>query len=87
MVKVQKRPYAGTVFVIRARTTWFSSYILALWSSLLGGEINMAKNGLSTLEKSLILLFVLMTGACVGLVAIYFTEKNAPTESAEGEWT
>ncbi|XP_056442205.1 ovochymase-2 [Gadus chalcogrammus] len=36
----------------------------------------MAKNRLTTLEKSLILLFVLLTGACVGLVAIYFTEKN-----------
>ena len=48
----------------------------------------MAKNRLTTLEKSLILLFVLLTGACVGLVAIYFTEKNqgAPI-GAEGEQT
>uniref|UniRef100_A0A4W5NF98 Zgc:154142 n=1 Tax=Hucho hucho TaxID=62062 RepID=A0A4W5NF98_9TELE len=31
--------------------------------------------GLSTLEKSLILLFVALTGACIGLVVIYFTDK------------
>lgn len=32
-------------------------------------------------EKLLIFLFVLMTGVCVGLVAIYFTnEANAPTK-------
>ncbi|CAL8331735.1 unnamed protein product [Lota lota] len=36
----------------------------------------MAKKILTALEKSLILLFVILTGACVGLVAIYFTENN-----------
>ena len=47
----------------------------------------MAKKGLSTLEKSLILLFVIMTGACVGLVVVYFTEDNTASPGAEGEWT
>ncbi|XP_062243272.1 ovochymase-2 [Platichthys flesus] len=31
--------------------------------------------GLSTLEKCLIFLFVAMTGACIGLVVVYFTDK------------
>lgn len=40
---------------------------------------------MSNLEKLLIFLFVLMTGVCVGLVAIYFTdEANAPT-NVQGE--
>lgn len=40
---------------------------------------------MSTLEKYLIFLFVLMTGVCVGLVAIYMTDDaNSPTD-AEGE--
>lgn len=40
---------------------------------------------MSTLEKYLIFLFVLMTGVCVGLVAIYLTDAaNSPTE-VEGE--
>ncbi|KAK0137505.1 Cubilin [Merluccius polli] len=50
----------------------------------LGGEVNMAKKGLTTLEKSLMLLFVIMTGACVGLVVVYFTEDNAASTGAEG---
>ncbi|KAJ3614596.1 hypothetical protein NHX12_018167 [Muraenolepis orangiensis] len=44
----------------------------------------MAKKGLTTLEKSLILLFVLLTGACVGLVVVYFTEKNNASVGVEG---
>ncbi|KAG7250406.1 hypothetical protein CRUP_026288 [Coryphaenoides rupestris] len=36
----------------------------------------MAKKGLSTLEKSLMVLFVMVTGACVGLVVVYFTENS-----------
>lgn len=40
---------------------------------------------MSTLEKLLIFLFVLMTGVCVGLITIYFTgEANSPTNE-EGE--
>lgn len=40
---------------------------------------------MSNLEKLLIFLFVLMTGVCIGLVAIYFTdEANAPT-NVQGE--
>ncbi|XP_038837825.1 ovochymase-2-like [Salvelinus namaycush] len=39
--------------------------------------------GLSTLEKSLILLFVALTGACVGLVVIYFTDKNSVSTDEE----
>lgn len=42
--------------------------------------------GMSTLEKSLIFLFVAMTGACVGLVAIYFTEKANASTLVEGEF-
>lgn len=41
---------------------------------------------MSNLEKFLIFLFVLMTGVCVGLIAVYFTdEANAPT-NVEGEY-
>ncbi|XP_042171195.1 LOW QUALITY PROTEIN: ovochymase-2-like [Oncorhynchus tshawytscha] len=39
--------------------------------------------GLSTLEKSLILLFVALTGACIGLVVIYFTDKNSVSTDEE----
>lgn len=45
----------------------------------------MAKKGLSTLEKSLIVLFVLVTGAAVGLVVVYFTESTSSDVGAEGE--
>ncbi|XP_034543236.1 ovochymase-2 [Notolabrus celidotus] len=40
--------------------------------------------GLSTLEKCLIFLFVAMTGACIGLVVVYFTDKNDSTPHIEG---
>ncbi|KAM9792333.1 cubilin [Neosynchiropus ocellatus] len=40
--------------------------------------------GMSTLEKCLIFLFVAMTGACVGLVVVYFVEKDASDSSNEG---
>lgn len=40
---------------------------------------------MSTREKLFIFLFLLMTGVCVALVALYFTnEANAPT-IVEGE--
>lgn len=40
---------------------------------------------MSNLAKLFIFLFVLMTGVCVSLVAIYFTNQaNAPTD-VEGE--
>nr|XP_029544623.1 CUB domain-containing protein 2-like [Oncorhynchus nerka] len=39
--------------------------------------------GLSTLEKSLILLFVALTGACIRLVVIYFTDKNSVSTDEE----
>uniref|UniRef100_A0A673XEJ4 Zgc:154142 n=1 Tax=Salmo trutta TaxID=8032 RepID=A0A673XEJ4_SALTR len=39
--------------------------------------------GLSTLEKSLVLLFVALTGACIGLVVIYFTDKNSVSTDEE----
>ncbi|XP_010795702.1 tolloid-like protein 2 [Notothenia coriiceps] len=35
--------------------------------------------GCSTLEKCLIFLFVAMTGVCIGLVVVYFTENNSTT--------
>ncbi|KAM7394398.1 hypothetical protein PAMP_021203 [Pampus punctatissimus] len=40
--------------------------------------------GLSTLEKILIFLFVAMTGVCIALVVIYFTEKDDTSINAEG---
>lgn len=41
---------------------------------------------MSTLEKFLILLFVLMIGVCAGLVAIYITDNaNSPTDKGECE--
>ncbi|TDH16323.1 hypothetical protein EPR50_G00018550 [Perca flavescens] len=40
--------------------------------------------GMSTLEKFLIFLFVAMTGTCIGLVVIYFTEKADSSTHAEG---
>ncbi|XP_067441011.1 ovochymase-2 [Thunnus thynnus] len=40
--------------------------------------------GLSTLEKILIFLFVAMTGTCIGLVVIYFTDKADDATHAEG---
>lgn len=39
--------------------------------------------GMSTLEKCLIVLFVLMTGACIALLVLYFIDKD---DSAEGEF-
>lgn len=35
--------------------------------------------GLTSLEKSLILLFVAMTAACIGLVVVYATGANSST--------
>ncbi|XP_068445519.1 ovochymase-2 [Clinocottus analis] len=44
--------------------------------------------GMSTLEKCLIFLFVAMTGACIGLAVVYFTEKaESSSPHAEGEWS
>ncbi|XP_040002652.1 ovochymase-2 [Xiphias gladius] len=40
--------------------------------------------GMSTLEKCLIFLFVAMTGACIGLVVIYFMDKADSSTHAEG---
>lgn len=40
---------------------------------------------MSTLEKFLIFLFVLMTGVCVGLVALYFTSEAVNSPDVEGE--
>lgn len=37
------------------------------------------------MEKLLIFLFVLMTGVCIGLVAIYFTGEANSTTNVEGE--
>lgn len=41
--------------------------------------------GMTTLEKGLIFLFVAMTGACIGLVVVYFSEKPDSSPYAEGE--
>lgn len=41
--------------------------------------------GMSTLEKILIFLFVAMTGACIGLAIIYFTDKADSATHPEGE--
>ncbi|XP_056135753.1 ovochymase [Lampris incognitus] len=38
---------------------------------------------LTTLEKCLIFLFLAMTGACIGLIVIYFTEKDNSSSSGE----
>uniref|UniRef100_A0A665XBY8 Cubilin-like n=1 Tax=Echeneis naucrates TaxID=173247 RepID=A0A665XBY8_ECHNA len=40
--------------------------------------------GVSTLEKSLIFLFVAMTGTCIGLVVVYFMEKDNSSTHNEG---
>lgn len=40
---------------------------------------------MSTLEKCLIFLFLAMTGACIGLVVVYFTEKAESSAHEEGE--
>lgn len=40
---------------------------------------------MSTLEKLLIFLFVLMSGVCVGLIAIYFTGEANSSNNVEGE--
>ena len=37
----------------------------------------------STLENILVFLFVAMTGACIGLVVIYFTDKTEPSTVGE----
>lgn len=41
--------------------------------------------GMSTLEKYLIFLFVAITGICIGLVAIYFIDKDDSSTDVEGE--
>ncbi len=41
--------------------------------------------GMSTLEKFLIFLFVAMTGTCIGLVVVYFTDKADSSTQPEGE--
>ncbi|XP_056264194.1 cubilin [Pseudoliparis swirei] len=41
--------------------------------------------GMSTLEKCLIFLFVAMTGACIALMAVYFTEKADASPHVEGQ--
>lgn len=41
--------------------------------------------GMSTLEKYLIFLFVAITGICIGLVAIYFVDKDDSSTDVEGE--
>ncbi|XP_051241548.1 ovochymase-2 [Dicentrarchus labrax] len=40
--------------------------------------------GMSTLEKCLIFLFVAMTGACIGLVVVYFSDKANSSTHVEG---
>lgn len=40
---------------------------------------------MSTLEKFLIFLFVLMTGVCVSLIALYFTSEAVNSADVEGE--
>ncbi|KAL7877112.1 hypothetical protein SRHO_G00037550 [Serrasalmus rhombeus] len=45
-----------------------------------------SKKGLTNLEKSLIVLFVAMTLACIGLIVVYVTERNnSKTENKEEE--
>lgn len=41
---------------------------------------------LNTLEITLVFLFVAMTGTCIGLVVIYFTDKADSTSYSQGEW-
>uniref|UniRef100_A0A3Q1C976 Ovochymase 2 n=1 Tax=Amphiprion ocellaris TaxID=80972 RepID=A0A3Q1C976_AMPOC len=41
--------------------------------------------GLSTLEACLIFLFVAMTGACIGLVVVYFVDKDDSAPHIEGD--
>uniref|UniRef100_A0A8C4GTC4 Zgc:154142 n=1 Tax=Dicentrarchus labrax TaxID=13489 RepID=A0A8C4GTC4_DICLA len=43
-----------------------------------------SKKGMSTLEKCLIFLFVAMTGACIGLVVVYFSDKANSSTHVEG---
>ncbi|XP_037394313.1 ovochymase-2 isoform X2 [Pygocentrus nattereri] len=46
-----------------------------------------SKKGLTNLEKSLIVLFVAMTLACIGLIVVYVTERNnSKTENKEGKY-
>ncbi|KAM4603345.1 ovochymase-2 [Polymixia lowei] len=47
-------------------------------------EKGSGSRGLTTLEKSLIFLFVVMTGACIGLVVVYFTEKDDSSSNGSG---
>ncbi|XP_068614175.1 ovochymase-2-like [Brachionichthys hirsutus] len=44
---------------------------------------NRRSRGLSTLEKCLIILFVAMTGTCIGFVVVYFTEKGNSSPHVE----
>ncbi|XP_068177209.1 ovochymase-2 [Antennarius striatus] len=46
---------------------------------------NHRSRGLSTLEKCLILLFVIMTGVCIGFIVVYFTEKGESSAHVEGD--
>ena len=43
------------------------------------------KKGWTGLEKGLILLFLAVTGVCIGLVVVYFQEVNSTDENG-GEW-
>ncbi|CAN9510288.1 unnamed protein product [Ophioblennius macclurei] len=45
---------------------------------------SLKSGGLSTLEICLITLFVLMTGACIGLVVVYFVDKDDSSTDGEG---
>ncbi|XP_036373333.1 tolloid-like protein 1 [Megalops cyprinoides] len=40
--------------------------------------------GLTTLEKSLVFLIVLLTGACIGLVVVYVTESKGWSDVSDG---
>lgn len=40
---------------------------------------------LNTLEITLVFLFVAMTGSCIGLVVIYFTDKPDSSSYTQGE--
>lgn len=50
------------------------------------GKSGWSIKSMTTLEKCLIFLFLAMTGACIGLVVVYFTETDASSAN-EGEHT
>lgn len=56
-----------------------------LWGKMDEEKGRRRSRGLSGLEKCLIFLFVAMTGACIGLVVVYFIEKADSSTHAEGE--